>query len=102
MSKSKLLLDVVGDLRSLAGSVQAVADAIGESGTSAEAPAPPPPPSPSVTLEDVRIALAEKSQIGYTEQVRELLIQHGAEKLSKIDPKEYGALLRGAEVIGNG
>ncbi len=33
MGKVKLLLDVIGDLRSLADSLQAVADAVADSGT---------------------------------------------------------------------
>ena len=33
MSKIKLLLDVIGDLRSLADSLQAVADAVADNGT---------------------------------------------------------------------
>lgn len=36
MGKVKLLLDVIGDLRSLADSLQAVADAVAENDASAE------------------------------------------------------------------
>lgn len=36
MSKIKLLLDVIGDLRSLADSLQAVADAVADNGTAEE------------------------------------------------------------------
>ena len=36
MSKMKLLLDVIGDLRSLADSLQAVADAVAENDASTE------------------------------------------------------------------
>lgn len=104
MSRPKLLLDVAGDLRNLADSVRAVADAMYESDIPVQVPTPasPKPTAPAVTLKEVRIALAEKSRLGFTEQVRELLIQNGAEKLSNIDPSKYEALLRGAEVIGNG
>lgn len=55
-----------------------------------------------LTLERVRGALAEKSRAGFTAEVRELLVKHGASKLSEIDPKEYAALLAEAEVLGNG
>ena len=58
--------------------------------------------APALTLEQVRAVLAEKSRSGLTAQVRELLIKHGASKLSDIDPKEYPALLADVEELGNG
>ena len=116
MSKMKLLLDVVSDLRSLAHSLQAVADAVAQGGqeqpdqTTEERPAQEPEkktaakkeekaePKP-LTLERVRAALAEKSRAGHTSEVKALLIKHGADKLSDIDPAEYLALLAEAEVL---
>ena len=116
MSKIKLLLDVVSDLRSLADSLQAVADAVAQNGqeqpdqTTEEKPAQKPEkknaakqvekaePKP-LTLEQVRAALAEKSRAGHTSEVKALLIKHGADKLSDIDPAEYPALLAEAEVL---
>jgi len=52
---------------------------------------------PVVTLEQVRAVLAEKSRSGHTEEIRELLIKHGADRLSEIDPEKYSLLLKGAE-----
>lgn len=116
MSKMKLLLDVVSDLRSLADSLQAVADAVAQGGqeqpdqTTEEKPTQKPEkknvakqvekaePKP-LTLEQVRAALAEKSRAGHTAEVKTLLIKHGADKLSDIDPAEYPALLAEAEVL---
>ena len=116
MSKMKLLLDVVSDLRSLADSLQAVADAVAQGGqeqpdqTTEEKPTQKPEkknvakqvekaePKP-LTLEQVRAALAEKSRAGHTSEVKALLIKHGADKLSDIDPAEYPALLVEAEVL---
>ena len=116
MSKMKLLLDVVSDLRSLADSLQAVADAVAQGGqeqpdqTTEERPAQEPEkktaakkeekaePKP-LTLERVRAALAEKSRAGHTAEVKALLLKHGADKLSDIDPAEYPALLADAEVL---
>lgn len=116
MSKMKLLLDVVSDLRSLADSLQAVADAVAQGGqeqpdqTTEEKPAQKPEkknvakqvekaePKP-LTLEQVRAALAVKSRAGHTAEVKALLIKHGADKLSDIDPAEYPALLAEAEVL---
>ena len=112
MSRIKLLLDVIEDIRSLADSLQAVATALGKSDSeSAAAPAPAPetppvpapadPPPKAITLEEVRAGLAEKSHDGYTDQVRGLLQKYGAEKLSGVDPKHYAALLKDAEVLGH-
>ena len=125
MGKVKLLLDVIGDLRSLADSLQAVADAVadndaaeaemtttkepekaGKTGKSAakntakkDAKATAKQEEKPLTLEEVRAVLAEKSRSGHTEEVRELLAKHGADKLSEIDPAEYAALLAEAEVL---
>ena len=55
----------------------------------------------SVSLEDDRAVLAEKSRRGFTEEVKEIISKHGADRLSGIDPSEYESLLSEAEVIGN-
>lgn len=104
MSKTKLLLDVVNDLRSLADSVQAVADAMTQNETTVEIPPAEPLKSAAlkekpITLEQVRSVLAEKSHDGKTDAVRELLQKYGASKLSAVDPKHYKALLADAEVL---
>ncbi len=122
MGKVKLLLEVIGDLRSLADSLQAVADAVadndaaeagrpdtkepekaGKAGKAAKKEEKPAakqePKEKPLTLEEVRAVLAEKSRSGHTEEVRELLNKHGADKLSEIDPAEYAALLAEAEVL---
>lgn len=96
MSKIKLLLDVVSDLRSLADSVQAVADAIA-SNAPEEVSKPEQPEEKRVTLEEVRAVLAEKSHDGFTAEVRALLQKYGTSKLSEIDPSKYDALLADAE-----
>ena len=128
MGKVKLLLDVIGNLRSLADSLQAVADAVADNGaaeaerTTTKEPeetgkagktgkatkntakkdakaAKQEPEEKPLTLEEVRAVLAEKSRSGHTEEVRELLAKHGADKLSEIDPAKYAALLAEAEVL---
>lgn len=122
MGKVKLLLDVIGDLRSLADSLQVVADVVADNSaaeaemTTTKEPekagktgkpaakkdtkaAKQEPEEKPLTLEEVRAVLAEKSRSGYTEEVRELLNKHGADKLSEIDPAEYPALLAEAEVL---
>lgn len=52
-----------------------------------------------LTLEEVRAVLAEKSRAGFTVQIREILVKHGAEKLSAVNPSEYETLLKEVEVL---
>ena len=56
---------------------------------------------PVLTLEQVRAVLADKSRAGHTAAIRDLLQKYGASKLSQVDPKNYEALLRDAEVLDN-
>ena len=104
MSKTKLLLDVVDNLRSLAVSIQAVAEAVVGNEPTQPAPQESPaaesnPVAKTVSLEQVRAVLADKSQTGFTADVRTLLEKHGASKLSQIDPANYAALLADAEEL---
>lgn len=57
--------------------------------------------APNVTFEQVRAVLAGKSRAGFTKQVRELLLKHGASKLSEIPKSRYENLLIEAEGLGN-
>lgn len=115
MSRIKLLLDVVNDMRSLADSIQLVCDAMASDEpaerSQAEAPAEAPEESPKkqekaeaekppeITLEQVRGVLADKSRSGHTAEVRAIIEKYGAKRLSEIDPKDYPAVLKEAEVL---
>lgn len=55
-----------------------------------------------VSLAEVRALLAEKSRDGFTAEVRAIIVAHGANKLSEIDPSECAAVMKEAEGIGNG
>ena len=54
---------------------------------------------PEVTVEDVRAVLAVKTRDGKTQQVKELLNQMGAEKLSGIPKDKLAELKAKAEVL---
>ncbi len=107
MSRIKLLLDVVSDMRSLADSIQAVCDAMASDGpmeVPAEEPQQKPQKSkaekaPEITLEKVRGVLADKSRSGHTAEIRAIIQKYGADRLSDIDPKDYPAVLADAEVL---
>ena len=105
MIQTKLLLDAVEDIRSLADSLQTLTNAIaGDDVTdeplaaAVESVAKTPV---TVTLEQVRAVLAEKSHDGLTEQVRSLLQKYGAQKLSAIASDRYADLLRDAKELND-
>lgn len=58
--------------------------------------------TPIVTLEQVRAVLAEKSRMGMTSAVKNLLGEYGAEKLSAVDSKYYAEIIQKAEGFNNG
>lgn len=103
MSRTKLLRDVAEDIRSLADSLQTLANAIAGDNIADEAPSaavvPTVNPPVTVTLEQVRAVLAEKSHDGLTERVRGLLQKYGAQKLSAIASDRYPDLLRDAKEL---
>lgn len=103
MSKIKLLLDVVQDIRSLADNLEVMADAMCDSRSAPNTPELKPTKEvhdePKLTLEDVRSVLSGISADGHGAEIRELLKKYGQTKLSEIDPKDYPALLADAEVL---
>ncbi|NDL68524.1 rRNA biogenesis protein rrp5 [Anaerotalea alkaliphila] len=105
MSKVKLLLDVVSDMRSLADSIEVVCKAMTESDAVPEkvpATKTETTKEPEIPLEKVRMVLAEKSQLGFTAEVRAIIGKYGADKLSAVDKAYYADILKDAEVLGNG
>lgn len=96
MAQMKKLETVVSNLRMLADSLEELCDAVDLTG---EAPVKKAEkaPSSSVTIEDIRKVLAEKSRAGKTEQVRELIQNYGANKLSAVEEQCYASLLEDAK-----
>lgn len=106
MSKVQLLLDVVEDMRSLADSIQAVADAMTQSEAqpdtapkTAETLTTKTKAEKKVTIEEVRAVLIPLSQDGYGEQIRAIFKRYGAEKLSGVAESDYAAVIRDAEEL---
>ena len=50
-------------------------------------------------IEDVRKILADKSRLGHTAKIRELLEKYGAKKLSEIEPSNYKDLIADVEKL---
>lgn len=108
MSKMAEMAQTIEEFRTAATSINAAADWLylqfsgdGDEAQATEATTKKEA-KPELKLEDVRAVLAEKSRAGHTAEVRALLKKYGAAKLSEIDPANYEALMKDAEVIGNG
>lgn len=123
MSKIKLALDVVSDLKSLAESIETLVHAM-ESNEVAneeptkkkskakakveepenkelevgeatiETPVEEAPEEKQPTLEEVRAAMADKSRDGHREAVKAIITKYGANNLSSLDPKHYASALK--------
>ena len=118
MNKVTELLDAVGGVitcvRNLADSLQVAADILTDmkyvevtesqsvAQISEKTEKPKKEKTKVYTLEDVRGVLAEKSQSGLTSEVKDLIAKFRGSKLSDIDPINYEAIIKEAEVLGNG
>ena len=109
MNKVTALLDaiatVITNVRALADSLQAAADAFAEFKPTEIVEQPvvqiPEKVEKAYTLEDVRGVLAEKSQNGFKAEVKALISKFGGTKLSDIDPGKYEEIIKNSEAIGN-
>lgn len=108
MSRIKLLLNLIEDVRAVADDLQAIADAmvsdepvkVTEPAAPVETEAPKAAkPAKAIKLEDVRAVLGAKSQVGLGNEVRELIKRYGGSKLSDVNPDCYAELLKEAEVL---
>ena len=53
----------------------------------------------AVAIEDVRAVMAQKTQEGKSQEIKDLLQRYGAVKLSAVSPEHYPALLKEAKVL---
>lgn len=104
MNKEKML-EFAADLKKIAEDILELADGfLTEDAAEPETPEIVPAAleekeAPTISLEQVRGVLADKSRSGKTVEVKALIGRHGADRLSDVDPKEYPALLKEAEVL---
>ena len=101
MSKTKLLLDVVENLRNLADSLQDLHDVMIEPSVSEEKQdkADGSKQTSKVSLEEVRGILAKKSQEGKSSEVRALIQSYGVAKLSEVRESDFEDLYLKAEEL---
>ena len=58
-------------------------------------------PGRTITLQELRGVLAKLNKRGFKADVKKLLQDYGAERLSSLDPSKYAAVMAEAEGIGN-
>ena len=105
--KNKDFTVLIDCLRKLSADLTEIADQLSgmEEAATVKEEAPPEAETPekAYSKEEVRAILADKSRSSFRAEVKALLTAHGVKQLSDItDPKELAALVREAEVIGNG
>ncbi|SNS87477.1 hypothetical protein SAMN05446037_102516 [Anaerovirgula multivorans] len=104
MSKIKHALEVVSGLRSLADSIEGLVEVLEGNATETkvekiEEQEVKKEAEKLPTLEEVRAKLAVLSQNGKQVQVKELITEFGAKKLSDIPAERYPELLEKVEVL---
>lgn len=111
MSRIKLLKQVVDDLKNLSSSLEDLVQAMeGESITtevkiennvSTKAEELESDDKKQIKLEDVRAILAEKTRLGFTKEIKQIILDLDATKLSEVKPQDYPTILEKVEGLGN-
>ena len=95
MSKMSELASQLNELKHCGETLISIAETL-TAMFSAEEPAPE---EKSYSFTDVRGILADKSRMGHTAAVKDLLRKYGAEKLSELAPENYAAIVADAEAL---
>ena len=56
-------------------------------------------PEKKISITEVRAVMAEKSRAGKTQEIKQLLKEFGADKLSSVQEERYEELMERAEVL---
>ena len=98
MSRIKLLMEIKEDAENLASSIGILLTAL-ESDEELPKEEKVKQEEKTYEIEDVRKILADKSRLGHTAKIRELLEKYGAKKLSEIEPSNYKDLVTDVEKL---
>lgn len=102
MNQVETLTDVAAQLRVLATALDEVIKAL-DAKAVIQAPAvEEKKEAPKVTLEELRTVLARKAGEGFKEEIRKLILDAGAHKLSEVPKERYGELKEKAEAMTHG
>ena len=98
MSRIKLLMEIKEDAENLASRIGVILTAL-ESDEELPKEEKAKQEEKTYEIEDVRKILADKSRLGHTAKIRELLEKYGAKKLSEIEPSNYKDLVADVEKL---
>ena len=98
MPRIKLLMEIKEDAENLASSIGVLLTAL-ESDEELPKEEKAKQEEKTYEIEDVRKILADKSRLGHTAKIRELLEKYGAKKLSDIEPSNYKDLVADVEKL---
>lgn len=93
MSELDLLLD---EFEQAACHVQELAKEIRAFFTTKEEPAEEEKP---ISFTELRALCANKSRAGHTEEIKAMILDTGAHKLSEVEPNQYGELYKRVEAL---
>ncbi|MDU5100720.1 MAG: hypothetical protein E6249_09700 [Peptoniphilus grossensis] len=98
MPRIKLLMEIKEDAENLASSIGVLLTGL-ESDEELPKEEKAKQEEKTYEIEDVRKILADKSRLGHTAKIRELLEKYGAKKLSEIEPSNYKDLVADVEKL---
>ena len=93
MSELDLLL---GEFEQAACHIQELAKEIRAFFTTKEEPAEEEKP---ISFTELRALCANKSRAGHTEEIKAMILDTGAHKLSEVEPNQYGELYKRVEAL---
>lgn len=99
MSRIKLLMEIKEDAENLASSIGVLLKALESDEEVPKEGEEVKQEEKTYEIEDVRKILADKSRLGHTAKIRELLEKYGAKKLSEIEPSNYEDLIADVEKL---
>ena len=99
MSRIKLLMEIKEDAENLASSIGILLTALESDEELPKDEEEVKQNEKTYEIEDVRKILADKSRLGHTAKIRELLEKYGAKKLSEIEPSNYKDLVAEVEKL---
>ena len=99
MSRIKLLMEIKEDAENLASSIGVLLKALESDEEVPKEGEGVKQEEKTYEIEDVRKILADKSRLGHTAKIRELLEKYGAKKLSDIEPSNYEDLVEDVEKL---
>ncbi|NFO02699.1 hypothetical protein FDB23_01010 [Clostridium botulinum] len=108
MNKTKIIQDIIDNLKGITGSLETLTKVLNEPINSEEvvqkentvkeskvkANKEDSQKQKQPTLEEVRAVMAEKNREGHREEVKAIIVKHGANKLTALDQKCYADVLK--------